>query len=350
MSILSGYKKEKLTRADSDGNHKLISRWTNASTVEFDDGKTLADKMVGINNETPTYTVASSNTALSSGEKLSVAFGKIAKAVSSLISHLSDSVSHITSGERTTWNGKLNSSAVTTSLASTSTTNALAASAGKNLQDQITSLNSDKANDLKYGTFTGNIDKINHDGSDGCLRENSIVWIIPGASGNLPGEYFVLETFVAMTDVVVQTATIYIYQSKPIIKQRLFCNNVWSDWGGYMTDDDLRNLHRIIGQTNFTINETMAANINNISYSLHDANGEIQMSSAYINNSGTVIATIPESIKPLYNKSFLWAGYYNNDWFSSIGYYDANTRLITLFSPYQDGIVYNIRVILDWVY
>ena len=45
---------------------------------------------VATNDQTPTYTVASSNTALSSGEKLSVAFGKIAKAINSLISHLSN--------------------------------------------------------------------------------------------------------------------------------------------------------------------------------------------------------------------------------------------------------------------
>ena len=43
---------------------------------------------VATNDQTPTYTEASSNTALSSGEKLSVAFGKIAKAINSLISHL----------------------------------------------------------------------------------------------------------------------------------------------------------------------------------------------------------------------------------------------------------------------
>lgn len=45
---------------------------------------------VSTNDQTPSYTVASANTSLSSGEKLSVAFGKIAKAISSLISHLSD--------------------------------------------------------------------------------------------------------------------------------------------------------------------------------------------------------------------------------------------------------------------
>lgn len=43
-----------------------------------------------LNNQTPTYTVATSNEALTSGEKLNVAMGKIAKAVSSLISHLAD--------------------------------------------------------------------------------------------------------------------------------------------------------------------------------------------------------------------------------------------------------------------
>jgi hypothetical protein len=59
---------------------------------------------VATNDQTPTYTVASSNANLTSGEKLSVAFGKIAKAISSLISHLADTVSHITSTERTNWN------------------------------------------------------------------------------------------------------------------------------------------------------------------------------------------------------------------------------------------------------
>ena len=56
---------------------------------------------VSTNNQTPTYTVASANTALVSGEVLSTAFGKIAKAVNSLISHLADTTVHITSAERT---------------------------------------------------------------------------------------------------------------------------------------------------------------------------------------------------------------------------------------------------------
>lgn len=63
---------------------------------------------VSTNDQTPTYTVASANTALTSGEKLSVAFGKIAKAINSLISHLGDTVGHITAAERTSWNSKAN--------------------------------------------------------------------------------------------------------------------------------------------------------------------------------------------------------------------------------------------------
>lgn len=45
---------------------------------------------VSTNDQTPTFTEASANAKLSSGEKLSVAFGKIAKAISSLISHLAN--------------------------------------------------------------------------------------------------------------------------------------------------------------------------------------------------------------------------------------------------------------------
>ena len=45
---------------------------------------------VATNDQTPTYTAASANATLTSGEKLSVAFGKIAKAISSLISHLAN--------------------------------------------------------------------------------------------------------------------------------------------------------------------------------------------------------------------------------------------------------------------
>lgn len=59
---------------------------------------------VTTNDQTPSYTEATSLTKLTSGEKLSVAFGKISKAITDLISHIGDSIKHITSTERTNWN------------------------------------------------------------------------------------------------------------------------------------------------------------------------------------------------------------------------------------------------------
>lgn len=52
----------------------------------------------------PEYTEEKTIAELQSGEKLSTAFGKLAKAVKDLISHLADEVKHITSDERTLWN------------------------------------------------------------------------------------------------------------------------------------------------------------------------------------------------------------------------------------------------------
>ena len=59
---------------------------------------------VATNDQTPSYTEATTLAKLASGEKLSVAFGKISKAITDLISHIGDSVKHITSTERTNWN------------------------------------------------------------------------------------------------------------------------------------------------------------------------------------------------------------------------------------------------------
>lgn len=66
---------------------------------------------VSTNNQTPTYTEASDISRLSSGEKLSTAFGKISKAITDLISHLSDVVKHITNTERINWNNAYTHSA-----------------------------------------------------------------------------------------------------------------------------------------------------------------------------------------------------------------------------------------------
>ena len=58
---------------------------------------------VATNDQTPTYTEASTLVTLASGEKISVAFGKIKKAITNLISHIADTTKHITSTERTKW-------------------------------------------------------------------------------------------------------------------------------------------------------------------------------------------------------------------------------------------------------
>jgi hypothetical protein len=69
---------------------------------------------VVINNETPTYTEASSLANLVSGETIAVAFGKIKRAITSLITHLADTTKHITSTERVTWDSKAPSSHAST--------------------------------------------------------------------------------------------------------------------------------------------------------------------------------------------------------------------------------------------
>ncbi|MCB7306193.1 phage tail protein [Bariatricus massiliensis] len=61
---------------------------------------------VATNDQTPTYTATTTLSALTSGEKLSAAFGKLAKAVADLITHLADTTKHITAAERTTWNAR----------------------------------------------------------------------------------------------------------------------------------------------------------------------------------------------------------------------------------------------------
>lgn len=61
---------------------------------------------VSTNDQTPTYTDVTTLTTLASGEKMSAAFPKIKLAISNLISHLSDAVKHITAAERSSWNAK----------------------------------------------------------------------------------------------------------------------------------------------------------------------------------------------------------------------------------------------------
>ena len=108
LDIIDTQLKETSTKVDNATTH--LSNISNPHSVTKAQVGLGNVPNVSTNDQTPTYTVASANTALTSGEKLSVAFGKIAKAVSSLISHLADTVGHITSAERTAWNAKLDSS------------------------------------------------------------------------------------------------------------------------------------------------------------------------------------------------------------------------------------------------
>ena len=61
---------------------------------------------VTTNNQTPTWTASSSLANISSGETATTIFGKIAKAIADLISHLGNSTIHVTEADKTAWNGK----------------------------------------------------------------------------------------------------------------------------------------------------------------------------------------------------------------------------------------------------
>lgn len=59
---------------------------------------------VATNDQVPTFTQATTLANLTSGEKLGVAMGKIAKAIADFITHKADTVQHITATERANWN------------------------------------------------------------------------------------------------------------------------------------------------------------------------------------------------------------------------------------------------------
>ena len=61
---------------------------------------------VTTDNQTPSFTPATTLANITSKEKLSDMLGKIAKAIADFISHKGDKTSHITSAERTAWNAK----------------------------------------------------------------------------------------------------------------------------------------------------------------------------------------------------------------------------------------------------
>ena len=74
--------------------------------------KTLDEEKLGLEGDASGTTVefeeSSELTAVTSKSTLKTLFGIVAKAVSSLISHVSNTTLHITAAERTAWNGKAN--------------------------------------------------------------------------------------------------------------------------------------------------------------------------------------------------------------------------------------------------
>ena len=74
----------------------------------LDNGQMKKTPYVPINEQIFEFEESNDLVAMSSGEKSSALFGKLAKAVKMLISHLSDSIRHITETERNFWNGKAN--------------------------------------------------------------------------------------------------------------------------------------------------------------------------------------------------------------------------------------------------
>lgn len=99
------------TKAETDAQ---ISGAVKAHAQRQDNPHAVTKEQVGLgkvpnvatDDQTPTYAAANAPAALSSGETLGAAFGKLAAAVTALIAHLADGVRHITAAERGAWNGK----------------------------------------------------------------------------------------------------------------------------------------------------------------------------------------------------------------------------------------------------
>ncbi len=76
-----------------------VAKWTYIGNMKGPKGDTGdVEANADASNNTVTYTAATTLTDLVKGEKLSVAFAKLAKAVTDLIAHLKDTQKHITNG------------------------------------------------------------------------------------------------------------------------------------------------------------------------------------------------------------------------------------------------------------
>ena len=97
MSILSGFFKTKKLRRMADGNYKLQSEWTSSETVEMADGNTAEENLGSIKG------ITSSLASIDSGYALAADAGKnlqdqVNELNSNLIEDLTHSATNISSG------------------------------------------------------------------------------------------------------------------------------------------------------------------------------------------------------------------------------------------------------------
>lgn len=171
-----------------------------------DKGDTGSDATIDINEQMPTHTEATTLATLTSGEKISVAFGKIKKAITDLILHLADTTKHITSTERTTWNGQAPIShastattygvgtesnfghlKITNSTSSTAASTAASALAVKTLADtlsslqtSVTSLQNSGSTKIVYGSYVGTGTYVMAKSSDSVMAQKANKIVFPG--------------------------------------------------------------------------------------------------------------------------------------------------------------------------
>ena len=165
-----------------------------------DKGDTGDSPTINVNELTPNYEEATEITTLTIGEKLSISFGKIKKAITTLISHLGDTTKHITSDERTAWNNKaatLHASTgtaygvgnetnyghlkITDSLTSTATGTAASAKALKSVADTLSGLQTsltalqDEGSDIQIvkGSYVGTGTYVMAKSSDSVMAQKA---------------------------------------------------------------------------------------------------------------------------------------------------------------------------------
>lgn len=137
---------------------------------------------VATNDQTPTYTEASTLATLTSGEKLSVAFGKIKKATTALISHIGNkSNPHAVTASQA---GAIPTSAIVHSAEVTDTTKVPGMDLINDIQGQITTQNNNLTKQLSGYTLANFAYELNYTASGTYLETDINISDIGFASIN----------------------------------------------------------------------------------------------------------------------------------------------------------------------